>query len=42
MAGDDQKCLDAGCDAYASKPIDRDRLVEVCRSVTGAQAPATA
>ena len=27
MAPDCQKCLDAGCDDYASKPIDRQRLL---------------
>ncbi len=27
MGGDQQKCLDAGCNDYASKPIDRLRLV---------------
>ena len=31
MSGDAQRCLDAGCDAYASKPIDRTELVETCR-----------
>ena len=29
MKDDDKKCFDAGCDEYLSKPIDRDRLVEV-------------
>lgn len=30
MAGDSQRCIDAGCDDYASKPIDRDKLLTVC------------
>ncbi|XAL99101.1 CHASE domain-containing protein [Phycisphaeraceae bacterium D3-23] len=30
MSGDHAKCSAAGCDAYASKPIDQAKLVEVC------------
>jgi len=31
MAGDRDRCLSAGCDAYSTKPIDRHQLVEMVR-----------
>ncbi len=33
MASDRKKCLDAGCDEYATKPINRDRLYRLIRQL---------
>ncbi len=35
MDGDREKCLQAGCDAYASKPIDRTQLIAAIANMVG-------
>jgi signal transduction histidine kinase/ActR/RegA family two-component response regulator len=37
MEGDRERCLDAGCDEYISKPIERRKLVAMCVRLTGAR-----
>ncbi|MEI7657392.1 MAG: ATP-binding protein [Phycisphaerae bacterium] len=41
MSGDARRCVEAGCDTYASKPIDRAGLIEVCRTPGSIVAKAT-
>lgn len=31
MVGDEARCRAAGCDRYATKPVNRDQLISVCR-----------
>lgn len=35
MAGEQKKCLEAGCDVYATKPIDRTLLIEIAKRHEG-------
>ena len=37
MAGDRERCFQVGCDDFATKPIDRDRLVEMVVSYADAE-----
>jgi CheY-like chemotaxis protein len=39
MKDDQQKCLDAGCDIYVSKPIDRTTLLEAVAGVVARSHP---
>ena len=42
MVEDRQKCLDAGCDDYISKPIEQEKLVHLIAQHTGLLANAAA
>ena len=37
MAGDREKCLEAGCDEYGSKSVDFSELVDKIQQLTGGQ-----
>ncbi len=40
MSGEQDKCLSAGCDAYASKPIKRPELIKILTQYTPSEVPA--
>ena len=40
MKGDREKCLEAGCDDYAAKPIKREELVQLCLEILARKAAA--
>ena len=42
MAGDRERCIQAGCDDYVSKPINRETLLGVLARVMGGQRPLAA
>jgi two-component system CheB/CheR fusion protein len=41
MAGDREQCMEAGCTAYASKPIDKNQLLKTIAEVMANREPTT-
>jgi CheY-like chemotaxis protein len=39
MSTDREKCLEAGCTGYETKPVQRDRLLATCQRLIASERP---